>query len=29
MLPPEQYDSFHHGWIRTVGQLDGKLRRGA
>ncbi|AWT54438.1 SRPBCC family protein [Mycolicibacterium smegmatis] len=29
MLPPEAFDSFHHGWIRTVGQLDGKLRRRA
>lgn len=29
LLPPEEYDGFHHGWIRTFEQLDGKLRRGA
>ncbi|AKS34200.1 SRPBCC family protein [Mycolicibacterium goodii] len=27
LLPPEEYDGFHHGWIRTFEQLDGKLRR--
>jgi uncharacterized protein YndB with AHSA1/START domain len=29
LLPPEEYDGFHQGWIRTFEQLDGKLRHPA